>query len=80
MIDLCNDFGIDAIEIGHPLSIWMEATERGYTNGEGGLAWGDPEGMTRAAEMIAFRKGFGDVLANGAPMQPPVTSVTPNWR
>ncbi|PWH12558.1 MAG: aldehyde ferredoxin oxidoreductase [Anaerolineae bacterium] len=66
MIDLCNDFGIDAIEIGHPLSIWMEASERGYTNGEGKLPWGDPEGMTRAAEMIAFRKGFGDVLANGA--------------
>ncbi|MCS6992208.1 MAG: aldehyde ferredoxin oxidoreductase family protein [Anaerolineales bacterium] len=66
MIDLCNDFGIDAIEIGHPISVWMEASEKGYTNGEGKLAWGDPEGMTRAAEMIAFRKGFGDVLANGA--------------
>ena len=29
MIDLCNDYGMDAIEIGHPLSIWMEATEKG---------------------------------------------------
>jgi len=66
MIDLANDFGIDAIELGHPLSVWMEASEKGYTNGEGKLAWGDPEGMTKAAEMIAFRKGFGDVLANGA--------------
>lgn len=66
MIDLANDFGIDAIELGHPLSVWMEASQRGYTNGEGTLAWGDPDGMTRAAEMIAFRKGFGDVLANGA--------------
>ncbi|GAB4491960.1 MAG: aldehyde ferredoxin oxidoreductase family protein [Anaerolineales bacterium] len=66
MIDLCNDFGMDAIETGHPLSVWMEATARGYTNGSGTLAWGDPEGMTQAAEMIAFRKGFGDVLANGA--------------
>ncbi len=66
MIDLANDFGIDAIELGHPLSVWMEASEKGYTNGEGKLAWGDPDGMTKAAEMIAFRKGFGDVLANGA--------------
>lgn len=66
MIDLCNDFGIDAIEIGHPISVWMEASEKGYTNGEGKLAWGDPDGMTNAAELIAFRKGFGDVLANGA--------------
>ena len=44
----------------------MEASQKGYTNGEGKLAWGDPDGMTQAAEMIAFRKGFGDVLANGA--------------
>jgi aldehyde:ferredoxin oxidoreductase len=66
MIDLANDFGFDAIELGHPLSVWMEASEKGYSNGAGTLAWGDPDGMTKAAEMIAYRKGFGDVLANGA--------------
>ena len=66
MIDLCNDYGIDAIETGHPLSVWMEATQRGYTNGDGKLAWGDGDGMTKAAEMIAFRKGLGNVLADGA--------------
>ncbi len=66
MIDLCNDYGMDAIEIGHPLSIWMEATEKGYTNGEGGLQWGDIYGMTDAARKIAFREGFGNVMADGA--------------
>ena len=66
MIDLANDYGFDAIEIGHPLSVWMEASEKGYTNGAGKLAWGDPDGMTKAAEMVAFRKGLGDVLAEGA--------------
>ena len=66
MIDLANDYGFDAIEVGHPLSVWMEASEKGYTNGEGKLAWGDPDGMTEAARMIAFRDGLGDVLANGA--------------
>lgn len=66
MIDLANDYGFDAIEVGHPISVWMEASEKGYTNGAGKIAWGDPEGMTKAAELIAFRKGFGDVLANGA--------------
>ncbi len=66
MIDLSNDFGLDAIEIGHPLSVWMEATEKGYTGAEGKLEWGDPDGMTNAAEMIAFRKGFGNVMADGA--------------
>jgi aldehyde:ferredoxin oxidoreductase len=66
MIDLANDYGFDAIEIGHPLSVWMEASEKGYTNGEGKLEWGNPDGMTEAARMVAFRDGFGDVMADGA--------------
>ncbi|HMU94614.1 MAG TPA: aldehyde ferredoxin oxidoreductase N-terminal domain-containing protein, partial [Anaerolineales bacterium] len=66
MIDCANDYGFDAIEVGHPLSVWMEASERGYTNGSGKLNWGDGAAMVAAAEMIAYRKGFGDVLANGA--------------
>ena len=66
MIDLCNDYGMDAIEIGHPLSIWMEASEKGYTNGDGTLGWADADGMTQAAEMIALRKGLGNVMADGA--------------
>ena len=66
MIDLANDYGLDAIEVGHPLAVWMEASQRGYTNGDGKLAWGDGDGMTKAAEMIAFRKGLGNVMADGA--------------
>ena len=66
MIDCANDYGFDAIEVGHPLSVWMEASEKGYTNGSGKIDWGDGAKMVEAAEMIAFRKGFGDVLANGA--------------
>ena len=45
MIDLANDYGFDAIEIGGVLSAYMEATQRGYTNGDGGLKWGDTENM-----------------------------------
>jgi len=66
MIDLCNDFGLDAIEIGHPLSVWMEASEKGYTKGDGKLNWGDPDGMTKTVEMIAKREGLGNVMADGA--------------
>lgn len=66
MIDLANDYGFDAIEVGHPISVWMEASEKGYTNGAGTIAWGDGDAMTKAAEMIAYRKGLGDVMANGA--------------
>ncbi len=66
MIDLCNDYGMDAIETGHPLSVWMEATEKGYTNGSGSLKWGDIYGMTDAVRKIALREGFGNILADGA--------------
>ena len=66
MIDLANDYGFDAIELGHPLAVWMEASQRGYTNGDGKLAWGDGDGMTKAAAMIAKREGLGNVMADGA--------------
>jgi aldehyde:ferredoxin oxidoreductase len=66
MIDLCNDYGVDAIEIGHPLSVWMEATEKGWTNGEGGLQWGDIYGMTDTVRKIALREGIGNIMADGA--------------
>jgi aldehyde:ferredoxin oxidoreductase len=66
MIDLANDYGVDAIEVGHPISVWMEASQRGYTNGDGKLEWGDPKGMTDAVRMIAMREGLGNVMAEGA--------------
>lgn len=66
MIDMANDHGFDAIEIGGVLSAYMEATERGLA-GDDGLAWGDSDGMIDAIEKIVFRKGIGDVLADGIP-------------
>ncbi|MDW8326526.1 MAG: aldehyde ferredoxin oxidoreductase family protein [Anaerolineales bacterium] len=66
MIDLCNDYGLDAIETGHPLSVWMEATEKGWTDGSGSLRWGDIFGMVEAVRKIALREGFGNILADGA--------------
>ncbi len=65
MIHQCNDYGLDAIEIGDVLSMYMEASEKGYTNGAGGLKWGDHEGMVATIEKIAFREGIGDLLAEG---------------
>jgi aldehyde:ferredoxin oxidoreductase len=65
MIDQCNEYGLDAIEIGNVLSVYMEATERGYLNGDGGLAWGDYEAMVATVPKIAHREGIGDVLAEG---------------
>lgn len=65
MIDLANDYGFDAIEIGDVLSAYMEASEKGYTNGTGGLKWGDYVAMVETLKKVAFREGIGDVLANG---------------
>ncbi len=65
MIDLANDYGFDAIEIGLVLSCYMEATEKGYTNGNGGLKWGDYMTMVDLCGKIAYRQGIGNVLADG---------------
>jgi aldehyde:ferredoxin oxidoreductase len=66
LIDLSNDYGLDAIEIGNVLSVYMEATQRGYTNGTGGLKWGDHENMVETVHKVASRQGVGDILAEGA--------------
>jgi aldehyde:ferredoxin oxidoreductase len=65
MIDLANDYGYDAIEIGDVLSTFMEASQKGYTDGSGKLAFGDYMSMVEVMRKIAYREGFGDVLANG---------------
>ncbi|MCX6078678.1 MAG: aldehyde ferredoxin oxidoreductase C-terminal domain-containing protein, partial [Chloroflexi bacterium] len=67
MIDICNDFGMDAIEIGHPISIFMEASEKGYTSAaDGTLAWGDNDAMVALAGMIGRREGLGEIMGEGA--------------
>ena len=65
MIDLCNDYGLDAIETGHPISVYMEASQRGYTNGDGKIAWGEGAKMVELAGKIARREGLGNVMAEG---------------
>jgi aldehyde:ferredoxin oxidoreductase len=64
MIDQCNDFGLDSIEHGNVFSVYMEATEKGYAEGEG-LAWGDAAAMVALTEKLSLRQGIGDVLAEG---------------
>lgn len=64
LIDQCNDLGMDPIELGNALSMYMEATERGWVEGPG-LAWGDAMGMVAMTDAIAVREGDGDLLAEG---------------
>jgi aldehyde:ferredoxin oxidoreductase len=66
LIDQCNDYGMDPIELGNVFSAYMEASENGWTaDGEPALAWGDDDEMVRLTEQIALRQGIGDVLAEG---------------
>ncbi len=66
LIDQCNDYGFDTIEMGNVFSMYMEATEKGYLNGYGpGLQWGDAAAMVELTPKIAMREGVGDFLAEG---------------
>jgi aldehyde:ferredoxin oxidoreductase len=67
IIDQCNDYGLDPIELGNAYSVYMEATEKGYLNtGQQRLDWGDHAAMVELTERVARRSGIGDVLAEGA--------------
>lgn len=61
---LCNDLGLDPASLGFTLSMAMECVERGILDQP--LRFGDAEAMLMMIEQIAQRKGFGDVLAEGA--------------
>lgn len=63
MIDQCNEYGMDTIELGNALSCAMEAYEKGLI--EEKIEWGDADRMIQLAEDIAFRRGFGNILADG---------------
>jgi aldehyde:ferredoxin oxidoreductase len=65
MIDLANDWGFDAIEIGQALSAVMEATQREYIPAREGLVWGDQQAMIESMRQVAFRDGPGAKLADG---------------
>lgn len=63
LIDRCNEYGIDTIELGHAFSVTMEAYEKGLISEE--LIWGDSDSMIELTRKIAYREGFGGVLAEG---------------
>jgi aldehyde:ferredoxin oxidoreductase len=65
LIDQCNDYGMDAIEMGDVLSMVMEASQRGYLTGTDCLEWGDYMGMVALTDKVGLREGLGDLLAEG---------------
>jgi aldehyde:ferredoxin oxidoreductase len=67
--ELCNRYGLDTISTGGVIGFAMEAYERGLISKKdtGGidLQWGNAKAVHEMIEAIAFRKGFGNVLAEG---------------
>jgi len=64
-----EDLGFCGIQIGNTLGFAGELYQRGIlTKAELGgvdLKWGDAKAFAKVAEMIAVRKGVGDILAEG---------------
>jgi len=65
MIDMANKLGMDTIELGNTLAMYMEVTEKGDAIDEG-LAWADVDGMIKTIEDIAYaRTERGKILGQG---------------
>jgi len=67
---LANRYGMDTCSLGGTIAWAMECYERGILTSEdtGGLElkFGNHEAMVELTRMIAFRRGFGDLLAEGS--------------
>ena len=69
MNELTNRLGMDTIETGAAVSFCMEMYEKGLIGpkewGELDLKWGNARAAEGLIRMIAERRGFGDLLAEG---------------
>jgi len=67
---LCNLYGMDSISAGCVVAWLMECYERGLVTKQRcdglDLKWGNADAMVTLVEQIAFRKGIGNVLAEGS--------------
>jgi aldehyde:ferredoxin oxidoreductase len=66
---LCDRLGVDTISAGNVIGFAMECFDRGLVSAKDAegfeLRFGDEEAALAAIEMMALRKGFGDILAEG---------------
>jgi len=67
--DLCNQYGMDTIEVGATIAFAIECYENGLITKEdtGGieLKWGNAEAVVAMTEKIGKREGLGAILADG---------------
>lgn len=68
--EMCARWGLDSIGVGMTIAFAMELVERGILTKKhtGGFLprFGDPDDMLKAVDMIAHRRGFGDLMALGS--------------
>lgn len=61
---LCNELGLDTISAGSTIACAMELSERGLLDSD--LRFGRAELLLETVEAIAYRRGLGDLLAEGS--------------
>jgi aldehyde:ferredoxin oxidoreductase len=68
--DLCNKYALDEFQVIYTIAWAMECYEKGLITKEdtGGikLRFGDEDAVVEMTEKIAFREGFGKILAEGS--------------
>lgn len=68
--ELCNRYGLDTVSTGGVIAFAMECFEKGIITKEDTdgleLKFGNADAMLKVIEMIAFRRGIGDILAEGS--------------
>ena len=66
---LVNDYGIDTLEVGSMIAWAMELYEKGIITDKDTrglkLEWGNDTAVIQLIKQVAFRKGLGDILAEG---------------
>jgi aldehyde:ferredoxin oxidoreductase len=67
---MCDQLGLDTHSCGATISFAMEAWQRGLLTAEDtdglDLRWGNVDAAIQLVRMIAYREGFGNILAEGS--------------
>ena len=66
--DLCNRYGMDTISTGVSIAFAMECYEKGIINKsetKTDISFGNEQAILDLIQKIAFRRGLGDILAEG---------------
>ncbi len=63
---LCNLYGLDTISTGTVIAFIMECTQKNLLKDKARrISWGDHQSIVNLIRDISYRKGFGDLLAEG---------------